>query len=273
MTARAYRALVKLFLPHAVRAAISRAVNRSPPTPPYHVTFAPAPPRLRPSPYSFMVDARHDVLSQLGAKYLPSKRNHNYLPYYWLHFRDVRHDVRHMLEIGLQTDHSIRMWEEFFPAAIIYGIDIDAECKHFAGGRRRIFIGDQSDPLFLRSVVDEIGAPLDIVIDDGSHLPAHQLATFEYLYPAMADHGIYVIEDTGGCVGDTGLHVINTLKTLVDRVNYWPTDYPGERWRYLAKLPDKAGWAAKHTIGVAFYAWMVVVMRGRNPEDNPFFLT
>src|SRR5262249_58276737 len=79
------------------------------PPPPHRFTFADAPANAERSPYPFMVDSQHDVLSQLCAKYLPSKRNHNYLPYYWLHFSDVRHSVRHMLEIAVQTDHSIPM--------------------------------------------------------------------------------------------------------------------------------------------------------------------
>jgi hypothetical protein len=219
-----------------------------------------------------MVDGGLDVLSQLGAKYLPSKRNHNYLPYYWLHFRDLRDSVRQMLEIGLQTDRSIRMWEEFFPNATIYGIDLDKSCLAFEGGRRRVFIGDQSDRAFLQEVVAHIGAPLDIVVDDGSHLVAHQLATFEYLFPTMSDHGIYVLEDTGGCVGDSSLKVVNAIKRLVDGIMYWPDGYPGADWRSLSTLPDEAPWAAKNIVGIAFYAWLVFIMRGRNPEDNPFFL-
>ena len=273
MIAKAYRALVKPLLLQIARDVISRVVSAAPGSPPPHrFTFADAPANAERSPYPFMVDSQHDVLSQLGAKYLPSKRNHNYLPYYWLHFRDVRHSVRHMLEIGVQTDHSIRMWEEFFPAATIYGIDIEPNCKQFEGGRRRVFIGDQGDTTFLQSVADQIDAPLDIIIDDGSHRVSHQLATFETLFPRMSDHGIYVIEDTGGCVGDTGLRTVNSMKALLDHVFYWPPGFPGERWRYCSSYPN-GSWADRDIIGIAFYAWMVFVMRGRNPEDNPFFLT
>ena len=72
------------------------------------------------SPFPFAV-SRDNVLDELGKKYMPSKRNHNYLIYYWLHFRDIRLHVRKVIEIGVQTDCSIRMWEEFFPNATIAG--------------------------------------------------------------------------------------------------------------------------------------------------------
>ncbi len=221
------------------------------------------------SPYSFFID-RDNFLEKLGEKYLPSKRTHNYLIYYWMHFRDIRLAVRSVLEIGIQTDRSIRMWEEFFPNATICGVDIDPECKKFEGGRRKIFIGHQSDRDFLRYVQRQSDEPFDIVIDDGSHKVEHQLGSFDILFPAMSDHGIYVIEDTGGCVRDHDLVTVNSLKSLVDCIMHWPEGFEPRDWPRLAAFPDETSWVAKHIIGISFYRWIVFVMRGRNPEDNPF---
>jgi hypothetical protein len=136
------------------------------------------------SPFDFAV-SRANILEELGEKYKPTKRLHDYLVYYWLHFRDIRLNVRRVLEIGIQTDRSMRMWEEFFPNAMIFGLDIDPQCKQFEGSRRRVFIGDQSDETLLRSVVDEAGGSLDIIIDDGSHHVEHQLKTFNVLFPVF----------------------------------------------------------------------------------------
>ena len=155
---------------------------------------------------------KSNLLEKLGKKYKPSKRNHNYLVYYWLHFRDIRFEVKHFLEIGIKTDSSIRMWADFFPNAKIYGIDIDSNCKSFENDRCKIFIGDQNNYNFLNQVSNTIAHPLDIVIDDGSHKYIHQLRTFSFLFPRMSEHGIYVIEDTGGVVGDYDLFTVNALK-------------------------------------------------------------
>ncbi len=92
------------------------------------ISFSNPPENSPESPFSFPV-SRNNILDELGEKYRPSKRTHNYLPYYWLHFRDIRLDVRKVIEIGVQTDHSIRMWEEFFPNATIYGLDIDPKMQ------------------------------------------------------------------------------------------------------------------------------------------------
>jgi len=230
-------------------------------------------PTARETPHSsahgFPID-KHNPLEELGAKYLPTKRNHNYLPYYWMHFRDIRSEVRNVLEIGVQTDRSIRMWEAFFPNATIYGLDIDPACERLAGGRCKIFIGDQSDRAVLNRVVEGAGGFFDIVIDDGSHRVEHQLASFDQLFPALSDHGIYVVEDTGGCVGDPGLATVNALKTIVDHVMYWPRGFRPEDWPHLDRFPRDASWADRNVIGVAFYRWIVFVMRGHNPADNPY---
>jgi hypothetical protein len=200
---------------------------------------------------------------------MPTKRQHNYLAYYWMHCRDIRFDVRNVLEIGVETDHSIRMWEEFFPNATIYGVDIDPSCRRFEGDRRRILIGDQGDVNFLRRVIREAGEAFDIIIDDGSHRVDHQLKAFGLLFPAMSDHGIYVIEDTGGCVGDFDLTTVNALKRVVDGIMYWPNGFDPRNWPHLTEFPAGATWVDQNVIGIAFYRWIAFVMRGRNPQDNP----
>jgi hypothetical protein len=236
---------------------------------PRRLSFANSPQASPKSPFPFLV-SRDNPLEELGAKYMPSKRNHNYLTYYWMHFRDIRFDVRSVLEIGVETDRSIRMWEEFFPNATIYGVDIDPNCRQFEGDRRRILIGDQGDSEFLRQVIQEPRWAFDIVIDDGSHRVDHQLKTFEVLFPAMSDHGIYVIEDTGGSVGDYELTTINRVKAIVDSIMYWPRGFDATKWPHLTEFPAEAKWNDRNVVGIAFYRWIVFVMRGKNPQDNPF---
>lgn len=221
------------------------------------------------SPYPFLVSS-DNPLHALGETWQPTKRLHNYLPLYWMHFRDIRQSVRNVIEIGVQTECSVRMWEEFFPNATIHGLDIDPACKCHEGGRIRIHTGSQADPAFLRSVLDAMEGAPDIVIDDGSHAPNHQIATFNELFPALSQHGVYVIEDTGGVVNDMELQTVNEMKTLVDHVMHWPDSYDPSDWPYLHTFGDAASWAERHVIGVAFYRWICFVFRGRNPEDNPY---
>ena len=56
------------------------------------------------------------------------------------------------------------------------------------------YLGDQTDPEILHRIIEEQGAPL-VVIDDGSHIPAHVRESFRILFPLLPDGAIYCIED------------------------------------------------------------------------------
>ena len=54
---------------------------------------------------------------------------------------------------------------------------------------------EQADAGFLQKVAGEFG-PFDLIIDDGSHVNAHVITTFEVLFPLLKTGGLYVVEDT-----------------------------------------------------------------------------
>ena len=60
-------------------------------------------------------------------------------------------------------------------------------------GRARAIKADQSREDDLRKL-KEIG-PWTVVVDDGSHVPQHQLLTFQRLFPTVVPGGLYIIED------------------------------------------------------------------------------
>src|SRR4029077_21210715 len=85
--------------------------------------------------------------------------------------------------------------EDFGPATRLYGIDINPDAKQQEDVVTKVFVGDQRDQAFLRSVVQGIGTS-DVVIDDGGHTANQQITAFETLYPALSENGLYFIEDT-----------------------------------------------------------------------------
>lgn len=100
-----------------------------------------------------------------------------------------------LLEIGISMGGSLEVWRDYFGAeATIAGIDIDERCRDRVDAPNKAFIGSQAEPSFLRNVVDQIGTP-DIIIDDGSHVAAHQRTSFDTLFPLLDKNGVYVIED------------------------------------------------------------------------------
>jgi hypothetical protein len=107
--------------------------------------------------------------------------------------------VRRILEIGTNTGASLRVWADFFPNAKVYGWDVtrqyelDGMLDH-----DRVFtdLVDQSDREAMRSSINNWGvADFDIIIDDGSHVQAHQQISWGFLFPYVAHEGLYIIED------------------------------------------------------------------------------
>lgn len=60
-----------------------------------------------------------------------------------------------------------------------------------------LYTGDQSDARFLQMMKADLGhEPFDIIVDDGSHVPWHQLFTFEIMFETwLKPGGLYIIED------------------------------------------------------------------------------
>lgn len=136
---------------------------------------------------------------------------HHYGPHYRLFFREFRWKPIKLLEIGVggYTDQlggrSITAWRWYFPFGKIVACDIEDRSILTAPGVK-IYQADQSSRDDLVKIVKNEGK-FDIIIDDGSHLTAHQIFTFKELFPSLVDGGVYVIEDIG--------------------TSYWP-DYGGQ---------------------------------------------
>ena len=122
-----------------------------------------------------------------------SSLNHDYLRHYERILGHLRHEPITLLEIGVFHGGSLRMWEDYFTAGRIVGVDIATECIQYAGDRREIEIGSQAD----RNFLDELGRRRrpHVIIDDGSHMADHVLLTFRTLFPHLRAGGIYIIED------------------------------------------------------------------------------
>lgn len=152
----------------------------------------------------------------------------------WVHYFDIyeRHFDRFrgrspvVLELGVSHGGSLDMWRWYFGrGATVVGVDIDARAASLDGGGVHVHVGDQADSAFLSSLVDRYGR-FDVVIDDGSHLFEHQLASLQALWDRVAVGGVYLVEDVctsylerfGGGLGREDTFIGET-KRLLDEVN------------------------------------------------------
>jgi len=126
-----------------------------------------------------------------------------------------------MLEIGVQSGGSTRVWKRYFRGTLQYvGLDKDPRCKMFQSPEEAIsiVIGSQLDKKVLKNVCTKYG-PFDLIVDDGGHTNRMMLTSLNTLWSCMKDKGVYVIED---------LHTLNMggfvrrgQKTLFQEMAMW----------------------------------------------------
>ena len=215
-----------------------------------------------------------DDLKRLAAIHGTDKwGSHWYVQHYEKHFRHLKTKNLKVLEIGVgqgarptEGGASLRMWKYYFPNSVIYSLDI-FDKRALQEDRIKIFQGDQSDEKLLKDIFGPI-APFDIIIDDGSHISKHVIASFKALFPLLKTGGIYVVEDTqtsyfpkmGGDSAnlnnpDTSL---NFFKNLTDGLNYAEFIRPG----YVPSYFDKT------IVSMHFYHNLVFIYKGENNEGS-----
>ena len=93
-------------------------------------------------------------LIDIGKKYPSSKNVSGFIQLYEKYFEPFRNLEINILEIGIENGDSLRIWREYFPNANICGIDIVK--KDFKIENTDILMGDQSDPKFLKHLLEEL---------------------------------------------------------------------------------------------------------------------
>lgn len=116
--------------------------------------------------------------------------------------------ARNIVELGIWDGGSVAIWYHHFHPEKLVAIDLDTggDSPYFERWRgregldgrvRTYWSTDQSDGSRLGEIIDrEFGEePLDLVIDDASHLYGPTRESFQVLFPRLRDRGLYVIED------------------------------------------------------------------------------
>lgn len=136
-----------------------------------------------------------DKLTELGLHYGTDKATHHkFTPFYNSILEKHREEFKHVMEIGILTNASLKMWEDYFPNATITGVDNEVRQEHKTN-RTAIFLADQSQPHQLERVIELTTSEYDMILDDGSHLAPHQYISWATLFKYVKPGGYYIIED------------------------------------------------------------------------------
>lgn len=205
----------------------------------------------------------------------------NYVEIYDNYFSKYRGQEIVFLEIGIAHGGSLKFWREYFgEKALIFGIDVNPECKQFEEGNTKVLIGSQQDVDFLEEV-KKIVPKIDILLDDGGHTMKQQNTTFDLLFDHVKDNGIYMCEDVhtsywkpyGGGYKRRGTF-LEKSKDRIDNLFAWHVDNKSIQKKLLDKI-------AESTWGIHFYDSIVVylkkkmsqpqgIIKGKDTINDPF---
>lgn len=156
-------------------------------------------------------------LADIHHKYDTDKgTHHSYINKYDEIFGPYKDEMFNFLEIGCLTCGSLKMFNEFFSQAHIYGLDNWAQNTDHIGhllANKGINISSivedinnnfprihlkTCDSTNTEQVLNRIhGLRFKFIIDDGDHSLEAQLQTFKNFIPYLESGGVYIVEDVG----------------------------------------------------------------------------
>ena len=154
-------------------------------------------------------------LPTIGSRYGTDKVSHGFCRVYDDALRRQRFAVKNFLEVGVFFGASMLMWRDFFPNALISGIDTftgqqgngtvfaNADAflrRHQTESLARIALiqldqSDRNDLQRFSEQTQQAQIQYDIILDDASHLMKDQQQTLALLFPLVKPGGHYIVED------------------------------------------------------------------------------
>lgn len=105
-----------------------------------------------------------------------------------------------LVEIGVRSGASLKLWSEYFSKANIIGIDNLSDFndhqvpinENWTSSEKVTFIDADG---YLQETIDKINDKIDILIDDGPHTLESHIKLLELYIPKMNNGGMIIIED------------------------------------------------------------------------------
>ena len=155
----------------------------------------------------------------------------HYLPIYQRYLADITAPAPVILELGVHRGDSLEMLADYFPAALVLGVDANAMDLAFSTPRIKAYQGLQDDPaLHARILAENKITAYDLIIDDCAHIGSLAATSFQILFPKLKPGGLYIIEDWGA--------------------GYWPKWPEGERFDANLHFRHEGGIFPSHWHGL-----------------------
>ncbi len=192
------------------------------------------------------------------------------LPVYYREFVRL-HDKPNLtvLEFGVAGGGSLQFYRSILGKDTrIIGVDLNPKCLEMLKHGFEIFIGDQSDPKFLKYLFQTIGN-VDIIIEDGGHTNFQQISTIVNGIPYLNDGGVILIDDLQCSYhprwgNPSKWSTVNYLKKQITEINYRSIN-----------LSDRQnpGLFSTTVESITFYESLVAIRVDRELARPGFFIT
>ncbi len=186
-------------------------------------------------------------LDEIGIKYNTDKTSldHDYLKFYEKHLSDKKDNIKKILELGIystgsasdyeKAGASMKMWEEYFINAEIYGLDLhdfsvldqrhprihtlacNGDLREFNDFHEitnqhlvNIYNSFPGGRVGLNEISNIFGSEFDIIIDDGPHTMRSQQLFLGYMFKQLKSGGTFIIEDLHTGNNSAYWHVYNS---------------------------------------------------------------
>jgi SAM-dependent methyltransferase len=151
------------------------------------------------------------ILCEIGKKYDTDKSSqrsnvsnerhcHPYTLFYESLFRNYRSSPLKIAELGILQGASLRMWQEYFQNATLYGFDFDTNLLE---GFKNSYNNDRivvshinvHNKESIQNAFNATNTLFDIIIEDTTHQFEDQIRVIEVAYQYLKPGGILIIED------------------------------------------------------------------------------
>jgi len=122
---------------------------------------------------------------------------HSYLDLYQQLLINKKETAKNVLEVGILQGGSIKLWNDFFTNATVYGLDIIHDVWNGIKNKEKIILYTSTDAyndgFFNNTFLNKI--KFDFILDDGPHTLESMIQFIRLYSQVMTDDGILIIED------------------------------------------------------------------------------
>ena len=141
------------------------------------------------------------TLMDLDNEFTDKNTRHSYLPLYQKILSPIKNTAKNVLEIGIHKGGSIKIWNEFFINAKIYGLDIHNNWNNIINdikNNSKIILDishDAYNESFFKDNFLNKNIKFDFILDDGPHTLESMKQCIILYSQIMTENGILIIED------------------------------------------------------------------------------